>query len=128
MPLNGYKIGTIRIIMHMPHSQTLQVRFEVRSKPCVAGHGLNRLQASARVIATGARWTVAPAAPVFVAQKTHIDRLTGGGNDALATPTHIHAQWTHAPAKLAPLRLFEKDLYLFNPHHRHDEAQSFLLV
>src|SRR6185437_3586761 len=75
MQRNGYKIGTIRIIIKMPHSQTRRVRFEGRSKPCVAGHGSNRLLASAQPIAIGARWTAVPAVPAFVAQKTRIDEL-----------------------------------------------------
>ena len=42
-------------------------------KAIVAGHGSNRLPASAPLIAIGARWTAVPAAPAFVAQKTHIN-------------------------------------------------------
>src|SRR6185312_5500786 len=74
MPRNGSKTGTIRIIINMPRSQTPRVRFEVRSKPCAAGHGSNRLPASAQLIAIGARWTAVPAAPAFVAQKTRISQ------------------------------------------------------
>ena len=48
-------------------------RFEVRSKPCAADHGSNRLPASAQRIAIGVRWTAVPVARAFVAQKTPIN-------------------------------------------------------
>ena len=56
-------------------SQILRDLLAERSKRCVADPGSSRLSVFARAIATGARWTAAPAAQVSAARKTRSSRM-----------------------------------------------------